>query len=365
MLQIGDILKKVPFFRTMPKDGIDFIIERLKFKQFESGQMLFKSGDPGDCMYILISGEVKVFISPSGEEEILAHLKSGDYFGEMALLTGDPRSASVQTTQSSETFVLYQKEFNEVLQKYPMISIEMGKIMSQRLRATIQQRQESDKKKTTAPQGVSGAIKDKSVADLLQFCDSNSLTGTLTLKSGNNTGVIEYEKGVPSKIAMGSLTDDQALDEMLTWEDGTFLVQPRAITLDTGTQKKEEKSEAKKALLIVNNSLAVRKLMEKAFSSLGYNVVTAENVANALEKMKQASPEVIISDVKLSDKTGIEFCTLAREDSKFASLPFIFLKDENVGSAFLTELSQIPNTQITKTLEVSELVKLVEGLIKK
>src|SRR4030043_918114 len=108
IFQISEVLKKVPFFRSLGKDGISFIVERLKFKPFDADEIICKIGDPGDRMYIVISGKVKVIVKTkdSAEETIIAELSGGAYFGEMALLTGDPRSASVITTEPSEMFIL-------------------------------------------------------------------------------------------------------------------------------------------------------------------------------------------------------------------------------------------------------------------
>ena len=62
MFQISEVLKKVPFFRSLGKDGISFIVERLKFKPFDSDELICKIGDPGDKMWIVISGHVKVVV---------------------------------------------------------------------------------------------------------------------------------------------------------------------------------------------------------------------------------------------------------------------------------------------------------------
>jgi CRP-like cAMP-binding protein len=97
MLQINDILKQVPFFQTLGKDSMDFIVDRLKFDKIEAGQDVVRIGDPGDTMYIVISGEVDVIIEgPDGKENKVAKIGSGNYFGEMALMTGEPRSDTIR-----------------------------------------------------------------------------------------------------------------------------------------------------------------------------------------------------------------------------------------------------------------------------
>ena len=367
MLQIGEILKKVPFLKTLPKEGIDFIIERLKFKTFDAGQLLFKAGDPGDCMFIVLTGEVKVFITHDGEDEELAKIGAGNYFGEMALLTGDPRSASIKSTQPAEMFTLYKKEFDEVLGKYPMISIEMGKIMSQRLRDTISKRAAADARasKTTsvAPTGPSGSLKDRSLIDVIRFCESNTLTGTLKITNAGKTGVIEYDKGAPMSIRLEGKKDDDALDEMLGWEDGQFVITPKALSFEDSKAEPAAKPEEKKIVLVVNSSLAVRKLVEKAFAAMGYQAYGAESEAKAMEVLNSIIPNVIISDVKLSDSNANDFSKKVRENSKLANIYFIFIRDENLNQVQINEIQAISNSQLTKGHEVSEFVGIVEKVM--
>ena len=148
MLQISEILKKVFFFETLEKDESDFIVERLSLHSFGADEQICKIGDPGDKMYIIVSGKVKVVIdpesSPDGTTEALkekvdvAHLGAGDYFGEMSLFTGEPRSASVITTESSKMYILSKTDFTVIVERFPSVTLSMSKVMSQRLRATLQ-----------------------------------------------------------------------------------------------------------------------------------------------------------------------------------------------------------------------------------
>jgi len=362
MIQIGKILRQVPIFRMLGKESIDFIVDRLKFKTFDGNDTICKIGDPGDEMFIIIGGKVKICIyGEQNKEQIVATLGSGDYFGEMALLTGETRSASVIAVEPSEMFVLHKNDFDVILEKYPSISLSMGKIVSQRLRDTLKkatQMPKTDKLEATQG-GPSGSLKDIPLVDLISFCESNSLTGSMTLRGEAGEGYFEFENGQLQKVKMGSFTDDIALDEMLKWDDGQFQISVRPLTL----QKKEAKVKAEvtiRKILIVNNSLVVRKVVERAFKGLGYDVRMAPDVASALQAIAQSKPDVIISDIKLSDGNGLDFLHKARKSGDIA---FVFITDDSRKGDFESALSNLANAELTKTHEVSEIVKLVENFI--
>ena len=115
-----------------------------------------------------------------------------------------------------------------------------------------------------------------------------------------------------------------------------------------------------KQILIVNNSLVVRKLIERAFRSLGYKVDTAENIEKAESIMGTSPADIIITDVKLADGSGIDFYHNERASRK---TPFIFLADDSMKSELESQIQGLEKAELTKTHEVSEIVKLVENMI--
>ncbi len=359
MIQISKIIQKVPIFRMLGKESIDFIVERLKFKSFDENYSICKIGDPGDTMFIIITGNVDIVINDKeGNEQVVASLGSGDYFGEMALLTGEPRTATVRTSEPSEMFLLVQKDFDVILEKFPSISLTMGKDVSKRLRDLLSKALEMPRK-AVKEAGPSGSLSETPLIDLVGFCESNSLTGTLKLKNGAEEGVFTYESGELLSVKASSKSDDEALDMMLHWTEGTFEIESKPLTL-----KKEQpvsaSSKEVKEILIVNNSLVVRKLIERAFKSLGYKINTAENIAKATEIMDTSPADIIITDVKLSDGSGVAYCQAERSNRK---TPFIFLADDSMKDDLITEIENLGDAELTKTHEVSEIVKLVENLI--
>ncbi len=361
MFQISEVLREVSFFQTLGKDGIDFIIERLKFKPFEANEAICQIGDPGDRMYIIISGEVKVAIreSPEAEEKIVAKLISGDYFGEMALFTGEPRSASVITTEPSEMFILHKADFDVIIERYPSISLSMSKIMSQRLRDTLQKAAKAGSDDVS--QSLSGDLSEKPLVDVMKFCENNSLNGQITVTHKSDTGQFYYEKGELKKVELDGLPEDQALDTMLNWQDGHFTIEPRKISIEEIDAQKEQKAAGKveRRIIIVNNSMVVQRMLQRAFDSMGYEVYAVENANKAIKMARSMDPHLVISDTKLPDSSGVDLFNAIRE---FSEIPFVLLTEQDTRSQTATQANTQNSIYFTDSHEIGEIVKVVEGI---
>ena len=237
----------------------------------------------------------------------------------------------------------------------------MTKIVSQRLSDTNKKAASMPKPEdidTKGGSGPSGNLEEIALVDLISFCESNSLTGSMNLVKENQKGVFEFERGQLLSVSLGGVKEDQALDTMLTWESGNFSITVRPLTLGKDAETVDDGEV--KSILIVNNSLVVRKVIERAFKGLGYNVATASNIENSLTEMAANSPDIIISDVKLADGNGLDFIKQTREK---INLPFIFITDNSIKIEFEEALKKLGNAELTKTHEVSEIVKLVENTL--
>jgi CRP-like cAMP-binding protein/CheY-like chemotaxis protein len=358
MFQISEVLKKVPFFQALGKDGIDFIIERLKFKPFNQGEAVCKGGDPGDKMYIIISGNVKVVVAaePAGEETVIANLGSGNYFGEMALLTGEPRSASVITTEPSEMFILNKADFDVIIERFPSITLSMTKIMSQRLRETNQMAAQKSGETITA---VQGDLSEKNLVEVLKFCENNSLNGIVQVTHDSDKGEFHYEKGELQKVILKNLPEDKALDTMLNWQSGRFVIEPRPIQMEDAETAKQ-KPRQKFIIVIVNNSMVVQRLLQRAFDSMGYEVYTVETASKAMNMVQSMRPHLIISDTKLPDSSGVELVQSVRE---ITAVPVLLLTESANRAQVEEQAKNQPNIFFTNSQEVGEVVKIVEGAL--
>lgn len=102
-------------------------------EHFEPGQDVFRQGDLGDRVYVIINGAAEVVINTNGDERKLADLKQGDFFGEMALLTNAPRSATVRATNSLDTLSLNKREFRMLVAHLPDLRASFEKVMHERM----------------------------------------------------------------------------------------------------------------------------------------------------------------------------------------------------------------------------------------
>ncbi len=139
-------LRRVPFFQGLPDNVLEAIQSRMKLRRYKKGDIVFVEGAPADSMYIIESGQVQIIAEGRGgqPDAVLAHLGPGFFFGEMALLTGDRRSATVRVVIDAELWELHKNDLEDLLQQYPHIALTISRELSRRLSRTIHQFTEPD-----------------------------------------------------------------------------------------------------------------------------------------------------------------------------------------------------------------------------
>jgi CRP-like cAMP-binding protein len=109
-------LAAIPFFGGLEPAALDRLAAGMRSRRFRRGEVIFHIGDPGDALFVIVSGEVKISLpSETGDEAILATLRPGDVFGELALLDGAPRSASASALSPTETVILPRERLRELI----------------------------------------------------------------------------------------------------------------------------------------------------------------------------------------------------------------------------------------------------------
>ena len=108
-------------FRSVPPKQIREAVEQFQPCRFQADETMIQQGDPGDSFYVIKSGEAKAVQRKNGELETLAFLGEGEFFGELALLTGEPRAASVIATKDTECLSLDRESFEAIIGRVPKL----------------------------------------------------------------------------------------------------------------------------------------------------------------------------------------------------------------------------------------------------
>lgn len=138
-LSVTSVLAKVPFFSGVAPDHLEVLARSLQRRTVRAGKAIFRQDDPGSSLYVIESGVVKVQrTSPEGKEVILAILGPGDFFGELALLDGEPRSADAVAKEDTAVLVLERDDFIAFLDREPAVATKLLAALSRRLRRTDQ-----------------------------------------------------------------------------------------------------------------------------------------------------------------------------------------------------------------------------------
>jgi putative ABC transport system ATP-binding protein len=115
-VMICEFLKTVEVFQALTPTDLTHVAEQMKKRRFAPGDTIIRQGDPGEEFYLVAAGRVSVRIQRPGERgREVAVLERGQFFGERALITGEPRNATVHALEEVETYVLDQKDFRTAL----------------------------------------------------------------------------------------------------------------------------------------------------------------------------------------------------------------------------------------------------------
>jgi cAMP-dependent protein kinase regulator len=135
---LNNIIAMTPVFSELDNTQREDIINRFELMVVEAGKVVVKEGDTGDSMYIVKDGLLRVStVDKKGREVILAELGEGDIFGEVALITGKPRTATVKTLKQSRLMKLKKEDFQELVEQYESVKNMVMKTINERAEDTI------------------------------------------------------------------------------------------------------------------------------------------------------------------------------------------------------------------------------------
>ncbi len=128
---------RVPLLANLDVESLRELATVTRRRSYRPGEIIFHRDDPGQVLFVIREGKVRIYISsPDGQEVTLAVFGPGDYFGDLALLDGHPRSASAITLEPVEVYALQRSDFINVVLRHPRIGIEVMTVLSRRLRQT-------------------------------------------------------------------------------------------------------------------------------------------------------------------------------------------------------------------------------------
>jgi CRP-like cAMP-binding protein len=135
MEQLVKPLQNILLFAGLSEESLLELAEKLVPLELEENEILFKKGDPGNALYIIQQGWVKAFAENTrGEEVVLNEFGPGESFGEMSLIDGRPRSASIQAMDDTLLLILRRENFLEMLASHPTFALELLRDISAKLR---------------------------------------------------------------------------------------------------------------------------------------------------------------------------------------------------------------------------------------
>lgn len=131
----SSLLACVPLFERLDDDERALLAAQIEVEEFKAGTIVFRRGEPGDTIYIVASGEVEIYVDDTtGGRIVFETAKTGDFFGELSLLDGDPRSASALATTDSRVLCIDRNDLQLLFTRRPAAAMDILGVIGKRLR---------------------------------------------------------------------------------------------------------------------------------------------------------------------------------------------------------------------------------------
>ena len=118
--KLADLLRRYPLFAQLSDAELLQLAERARARSFKRGETLFRKDDPGTHLYVVLDGAVKIALPGEfGQEALVAIMRTGDFFGELALFDGNPRSASATALEDTRAALLARDDFLSFMETHP------------------------------------------------------------------------------------------------------------------------------------------------------------------------------------------------------------------------------------------------------
>jgi CRP-like cAMP-binding protein len=130
---IEGLLAQVSVLSALSAEIRTQIAERSVVSEYGAGEFIVRQGDQGDSLYIIRTGSCGVYVNRDGKQENrIATIESGEFFGEMSLLTGEPITATVRAMVDTSVIIIDKENFSNILNDNPTISVQLGEVLAKR-----------------------------------------------------------------------------------------------------------------------------------------------------------------------------------------------------------------------------------------
>jgi CRP-like cAMP-binding protein len=215
-------LKASDLFENQPEEVLRAVLGQGQFLEFGPGAVIFRQGDQGDRLYIVKTGVLEVVAQPSDGSEPMpvAYLGPGEVLGELALLTGSPRTATARSPEHAELFMLEKPVFHELMGTLPALPRNLCLVLAKRLEATTLKIPRQTGKQ------LQGNLRFFDLATVIQTLIGSHQTGVLTVtqeQGKHKFAELVFIKGNICRAKVKNLTGDDAVFQLFqTALDGEF-----------------------------------------------------------------------------------------------------------------------------------------------
>ncbi|MCM2256922.1 MAG: cyclic nucleotide-binding domain-containing protein [Vicinamibacteria bacterium] len=206
-------LKASDLFENQPDEVLRATLDQGHIEEFGPGAVVFRQGDRGDRLYIVKTGVLEILATPRDGSEAMpvAYLGAGEVLGELALLTGSPRSATARSPEHAELFTLEKAVFDDLMATLPAFARNMCVVLAKRLEATTLKIPKASTKQ------LQGNLRFFDLATVIQTLIGSHQNGVLAVieeDSKNKIAEILFFKGNISRAKFRHLTGDDAVFQL-------------------------------------------------------------------------------------------------------------------------------------------------------
>jgi CRP/FNR family transcriptional regulator, cyclic AMP receptor protein len=226
-------LRNSDLFENQPEEVLQAVLAQGQLVQFGPGDVVFGQGEEGDRLYIVKSGVLEILSAPvDGTEAVpVAYLGKGEVLGELALLTGSPRSATVRSPESAELFAVAKSVFMDLMETLPLLSRNLCIVLARRLETTTLKVPRAGGGKQ-----LQGNLKFFDLATVIQTLIGSHQTGTLVVtQEGGKHKIAEifFFKGNIARARYKQLAGDDAVFQLFQSSlEGEFAFAGRQVQED-------------------------------------------------------------------------------------------------------------------------------------